>query len=104
LIHSMVGTLRLLLDEQCSEIGPLARISVGVEGIVDGDGKIFLSSPVIDVGNIPIGAALEREFGAPAELANECNMIAEALRWRAPDRYGPNFAAVLMTIGIGMGL
>ena len=104
LIHSMVDTLRLLLDEQCSEIGPLARISVGVEGIVDGDGKIFLSSPVIDVGNIPIGAALEREFGAPAELANECNMIAEALRWRAPDRYGPNFAAVLMTIGIGMGL
>lgn len=104
LIRSMVGTMRLLLDEQCSEIGPLARISVGVEGIVDGDGKIFLSSPVIDVGNIPIGAALEREFGAPAELANECNMIAEALRWRAPDRYGPNFAAVLMTIGIGMGL
>ena len=104
LISSMIDALRSLLDEQCDEIGPLARISVGVEGIVDGDGKVFLSSPVIDVGDIPIGAALEREFGAPAELANECNMIAEALRWRAPERYGSNFAAVLMTIGIGMGL
>lgn len=104
LTHTMIDTLRLLLDELGDRAGPIARISVGVEGIVDGDGRIFLSSPVIDVGNIPIGAALEREFDAPAELANECNMIAEALRWRAPERYGQNFAAVLMTIGIGMGL
>lgn len=104
LIDAMIATLRALLDEQCDEVGPLARITVGVEGIVDGDGKVFLSSPVIDVRDIPIGAALEAEFGAPVELANECNMIAEALRWRAPERYGPNFAAVLMTVGIGMGL
>jgi predicted NBD/HSP70 family sugar kinase len=100
----MIATLRAALDEQCDQVGPLARITVGVEGIVDGDGKVFLSSPVIDVRDIPIGAAMEAEFGAPVELANECNMIAEALRWRAPERYGLNFAAVLMTIGIGMGL
>ena len=104
LIDATVSTLRSLLDEQEQEIGPLARISVGVEGIVDGAGRMFLSSPVIDVQNIALGEALEREFTAPAELANECNMIAEALRWRAPERYGPNFAAVVLTIGIGMGL
>lgn len=104
LTDSMIATLRAVLDEQCDEVGPLARITVGVEGIVDGEGKVFLSSPVIDVRDIPVGAALEAEFGAPVELGNECNMIAEALRWRAPERYGQNFAAVLMTIGIGMGL
>lgn len=104
LIDATVSTLRSLLDERAPEIGPLARISVGVEGIVDGAGRVFLSSPVIDVQNIPLGEALEREFMAPAELANECNMIAEALRWRAPERYGPNFAAVVLTVGIGMGL
>jgi predicted NBD/HSP70 family sugar kinase len=104
LIEVTVSTLRSLLDEQEREIGPLARISVGVEGIVDGAGRVFLSSPVIDEQNIPLGEALEREFMAPAELANECNMIAEALHWRAPERYGSNFAAVVMTIGIGMGL
>jgi len=104
LIDATMTTLRSLLDEQDREIGPLARIAVGVEGIVDGAGRVFLSSPVIDVQDIPLGEALEREFMAPAELANECNMIAEALRWRAPERYGPNFATVVMTIGIGMGL
>lgn len=104
LTRAMIDTLRAVLDEQCEEVGPLARITVGVEGIVDGDGKVFLSSPVIDVRDIPVGVGLEAEFGAPVELANECNMIAEALRWRAPERYGPNFAAVLMTVGIGMGL
>ncbi len=104
LIAATISTLRSLLDAQEQEIGPLARIAVGAEGIVDGAGRVFLSSPVIDVQNIPLGEALEREFMAPVELANECNMIAEALRWRAPDRYGPNFAAVVLTIGIGMGL
>jgi predicted NBD/HSP70 family sugar kinase len=104
LIDATVSALRSLLDGQEQEIGPLARISVGVEGIVDGSGRILLSSPVIDVQDIPLGEALEREFMAPAELANECNMIAEALRWRAPERYGPNFAAVVLTVGIGMGL
>lgn len=104
LIDVTVSTLRSLLDEQEREIGPLARVSVGVEGIVDGAGRVFLSSPVIDEQNIHLGEALEREFVAPAELANECNMIAEALHWRAPERYGPNFAAVVLTIGIGMGL
>lgn len=104
LIDVTVSTLRSLLDAQAREIGPLARISVGVEGIVDGAGRVFLSSPVIDEQNIHLGEALEREFMVPAELANECNMIAEALHWRAPERYGSNFAAVVMTIGIGMGL
>lgn len=104
LTDAMIGTLRAVLDDQCDEVGPLARITVGVEGIVDGDGKVFLSSPVTDERDIAIGAALEAEFGAAVELANECNMIAEALRWRAPERYGPNFAAILMTVGIGMGL
>jgi predicted NBD/HSP70 family sugar kinase len=104
LIEATVSTLRSLIDEQDREIGPLARIAVGVEGIVDGAGRLFLSSPVIDVQDIALSEALEREFMAPSELANECNMIAEALRWRAPERYGQNFAAVLMTVGIGMGL
>ena len=104
LIAATVSALRSLLDAQDRPVGPLARIAVGVEGIVDGAGRVFLSSPVIDVQDIPLGEALEREFMVPAELANECNMIAEALRWRAPERYGPNFAAVVMTVGIGMGL
>ena len=104
LIEATVSTLRSLLDGQERAIGPLARISVGVEGIVDGAGLVFLSSPVIDVRDIPLGAALEREFTARAELANEGNMIAEALHWRAPERYGANFAAIVVTIGIGMGL
>jgi predicted NBD/HSP70 family sugar kinase len=104
LIAATISTLRSLLVAHADASGPLSRIGVGVEGIVDGAGKVFLSSPVIDVRNIPLGEALEDEFGVPVELSNECNMIAEALRWRAPERYGPNFAAVVLTIGVGMGL
>ena len=60
LTAAMTGTLRAALDEQGDAIGPLARIGVGVEGIVDGDGKVFLSSPVVDVRDIPVAACSKR--------------------------------------------
>jgi len=96
--------LRAMLDMHLADRGPLLRISAAVEGIVDADRKTLLSSPVIDLLNVPLGDQLEEAFGVAVEVSNEGNMIAEALHWRAPERYGDNFAAVLLSMGVGMGL
>ena len=47
---------------------------------------------------------LEGEFGIPATVENDCNMMAVALRWRNPERYRDDFIAILLSHGIGMGL
>lgn len=100
----VISAMRRLLDRQGPDLAPLGRIAIGVEGIVDADGQTLLSSPVTGTCDVHLGQALERAFGASVEIANESNMIAEALRWKAPDRYGSNFATVLLSVGVGMGL
>ncbi|MDB5524638.1 MAG: hypothetical protein JWM58_2401 [Rhizobium sp.] len=104
LTDAVISVLRRLLDRQGSGLAPLGRIAIGVEGIVDADGQTLLSSPVTGRSDVRLGQALENAFGASVEIANESNMIAEALRWKAPDRYGTDFASVLLSVGVGMGL
>lgn len=101
---AVIATLRRLVDMHGSEIGPLQRITVGAEGIVDANGSTLLSSPATISTDVHLGAALTDAFGINVEVYNESNMIAEALHWKAPDRYGSDFAAVLISVGVGMGL
>jgi predicted NBD/HSP70 family sugar kinase len=82
----------------------LAHIAVGVQGVTDIGGTMMLWSPVTTQRDLPIKAWLEDYFGAPTHVSNDCDMIALALHWREPERYGDNFAAVLLAHGVGMGL
>ena len=104
LIALVIRTVRRALNSSDVDKTELGRIAIGTEGIVDADGQTILSAPVSIHSNIRLGQALDRAFDTTVEIANESNMIAEALRWRAPERYGEDFATVLMSVGIGMGL
>jgi predicted NBD/HSP70 family sugar kinase len=104
LCEAVAAALRHLLAAQPSGRPQLARIAIGAEGIVDADGQTLVSSPVTRAGSIPLGRVLSDEFATTVEMVNESNMIAEALRWKAPDRYGSDFATVLLSVGVGMGL
>ncbi|NQW00270.1 MAG: ROK family transcriptional regulator [Rhodospirillales bacterium] len=82
----------------------LQRISIGIQGVIDIDGAIMLWSPISRQTDLPIKQWLEDHFAAPTHVSNDCDMIARALNWRDPLRYGRNFAAVLLADGVGMGL
>ena len=99
-----VAALKDLHGRTLHRIGPLQSILVSVEGIVDVEGTALLWSPFIDDDKVPIKAAFEEAFGVPTSLSNDAVLIAEALRWSSAEQYGDNFAAVLLSNGIGMGL
>lgn len=80
------------------------RIVFAVQGVTDAEGNEVLWSPILAHHQIPFGPVLAEIFGVPVSLQNDCNMIATALRWKNPERYGENFVAVLLSHGIGMGL
>ena len=104
LCNVVVSAMRRLLDRESKGRPPISRIAIGAEGIVDAAGQTLLSSPVTGTTDVHLGQALQKAFGASVEIANESNMIAEALHWKAPDRYGTDFASVLLSVGVGMGL
>lgn len=101
---AMVGCIRQAL-KMCGRSGKrLKRIAVGVQGVTDVDGTEMLWSPVTKVGRLPIMSWLEGVFDVSVRVSNDCDMMAYALNWLEPQRFGENFAAVLLSHGVGMGL
>ncbi|MEC9343043.1 MAG: ROK family transcriptional regulator, partial [Pseudomonadota bacterium] len=104
LADAMVTTLREAFSTSATPLGPLRHIAMGVQGVTDSAGTTMLWSPITRHTDLRLGEMLGEAFGVPAMLANDCNMIAKALKRRDPDRFGASFAAVLLSHGIGMGL
>ncbi len=103
--------IRALLDrsiagvlETAGKDDRLRRIVVGVQGPTDIDGSRLLWSPVIEHRDLPIAAWLSERFGVPVKVRNDCDMIAQSLHWHEPERFGTDFAAVLLSYGVGMAL
>jgi predicted NBD/HSP70 family sugar kinase len=103
-IGLLSGIVDILLEQTGVSRTQVARIAVAVEGIVDGAGSQIMCAPVADVHNVPLAQTLEAEFSTRVEILNDCNAVAEGLSWRAPERYGQNFAVVLLSMGVGLGL
>ncbi len=83
---------------------PVMRITMAVQGITDAAGRKLLWSPITPHGDIAFADLLEAAADAPAGVENDCNMIAVALKSRAPESAGDNLIAVLLSNGIGMGM
>ena len=79
-------------------------IVMAVQGRTDAEGRDLLWSPIAAGRNVHLSEYLQEKFDCPVTVANDCSMIAEALRWQEPERYGRNCLAVLLSHGIGMGL
>ncbi|MEZ5810336.1 MAG: ROK family transcriptional regulator [Rhizobiaceae bacterium] len=82
----------------------LKRIVVGVQGTTDIDGQTMLWSPITEHRDLPIAAWLSADLDVPVQVWNDCNMIAQSLHWQEPEEFDSDFAAVLLSYGVGMGL
>ncbi len=104
LIAECVAMLRRRLEHKAREGRPVLRIVLAIQGITDAQGRSMLWSPITPHTDIPFADLLEAEFSVPVTVENDSNMMAEALRWRDPQRYRDDFIAILLSHGIGMGL
>ncbi len=96
--------VRRQLDARGPAAPPVRRIALAIQGITDSHARTMLWSPITPHTDIAFADLLEEEFAIPATMENDCNMMAEALRWRDPRRYRDDFIAILLSHGIGMGL
>ncbi|MEI9408684.1 ROK family protein [Mesorhizobium salmacidum] len=104
LIGECTAIVRRRLEDPDLDVRSIARIALAIQGITDTEARAMLWSPITPQTDIPFADILEAEFGIPATMENDCNMMAVALRWRDPERYRDDFIAILLSHGIGMGL
>lgn len=104
LIGECVAIVRRRFEDPDLDVASIARIALAIQGITDTEARAMLWSPITPQTDIAFADILEAEFGIPATMENDCNMMAVALRWRDPRRYRDDFIAILLSHGIGMGL
>ncbi|MEP1206473.1 MAG: ROK family transcriptional regulator [Rhizobiaceae bacterium] len=102
--RAVISSIQGALDRAKSDKQVLRHIELGFQGVTDVSGNSILWTPICAEQNIPIKSWLESHFGVSAHIANDCDLIAQALNWRDPVKYGENFATVLLAHGVGMGL
>ncbi|MDD2867747.1 ROK family transcriptional regulator [Neomegalonema sp.] len=103
LLEATADAIRETLAQGPTPRAPI-RISLGVQGVTDAAGTRMIWSPVTHERDIPFAARLEAEFAAPVFVANDCAAIVQGLRNREPKRHAGDFAAILLSHGVGMGL
>lgn len=110
-LSTLTASRQELLDAAVSAVQEITcggaeflRIAFAVQGITDAEASTLLWSPITPQSDVPFGPTLEKVFNVPVTVQNDCNMMALALRWLKPERYGDNFVAILLSHGIGMGL
>ena len=104
LLSAISSVFERAINNGNGAIKHLMHIAVGVQGTTDVHNEDLLWSPITRNKNIPISSYLAKKFDTTASLHNDCNMIACALRWKEPETYHSDFAAILLSHGIGMGL
>lgn len=103
LVAECIDTIRAVIDgSPCA--GAVLRLGLAVQGVTDSMSSTLLWSPITPHQHIPFASRIEDALALPVTVENDCNMIAEALRWRDPERYRKDFIAILLSHGIGMGL
>lgn len=103
-IHQLLRRSIAGVLEKTVSVRQLKRIVVGVQGTTDTGGGKLLWSPVTRHRDLPVADWLSSDFGVPVRVWNDCDMIAKSLHWQNPDAFGANFAAILLSYGVGMGL
>jgi predicted NBD/HSP70 family sugar kinase len=104
--EELIGECLAMVRRRLGEAGGrrIMRTVLAVQGTTDAGRRTMLWSPITPHSGIAFADRLEDAFNIPVTVENDCNMIAEALKWRDPERYRDDFIAILLSHGIGMGL
>jgi len=111
-IKTLTSNLFKLLDKTLSEKPvyrtTLKHIAVVYQGAVTSDNNRLLWSPITNLQNFDLVSLLKNQYGVDATVLNDCKVIASALYQAQLSSNGKNnnnnFAAILLSYGIGLGL
>ena len=100
----LIQEINEFLNEHDLESRSIVRIGIAAQRLIDSRNGIILWSPAFNNRNIHVIAPFQEAFGIPCSIANDTNMIAEALMSRERYSFTGNAVIVFMGYGVGMGL
>lgn len=98
----IAGMIRAVAGPE--EIASAAGIGVATAGPVSLETGTVVNPPNLPFRGIPIAAPLEKEFGLPVRLANDCHAGAIGEAYFGAGRLCRNFVYITISTGIGAGI
>lgn len=102
--HQVASDIKDFLASRRMTPKRLSRIEVAVQGVADSKAGNIVWSPAFRALNLPIVGPIRDLLGIPCSIANDANMIAEAVLGLDRNRYGGTVAVAFIGYGVGMGL
>lgn len=102
-LHEKITAGVIDVTDQC-DAEQLRTICVGFQGVIDTHSGDLLWSPILSMDKVPLGKLLQKQYGVPVSVHNDCGLIATALYGQENKKLGDSFAAVLFSHGIGLGM
>lgn len=103
-VAGLVSLIRDFFKAESIELANVAEIRVAAQGFVNSADGTIVWSPAFAARNIPIAHGLSRSLQIDCVVANDANMIAQALHLRNPVEFGGTFCAIMIGYGVGAGL
>jgi predicted NBD/HSP70 family sugar kinase len=100
----VAGEIATFLTRHKVRRAKVARIAVAVQGVANSQEGTIVWSPAFARRNIPVCAPVTRRLGIACTIANDANLMAEALIGSDPARFSGTAAIVFIGYGVGMGL
>lgn len=101
LIQLFINQVQEIIKNSNLSKEQIIGIGIGMHGVVDAKDGVALYAPNFDLENIPIKAALEKEFQLPVKVENDAKALALGEKWFG---YGINIQnMVCLNVGNGIG-
>lgn len=99
-----IGERLALLRSRNPAAGPLRRVAISVQGIVERDGSGLRWSPIAHLANRPFAGELAEMLALPVTLLKRGGLLAEGARWLDPALRDASVATVFVGSTVAMGM
>ena len=87
-----------------SEKEEIVAVGVGAAGQIDHHAGVIVSSPNMNISEMPLGAILNKHFGKPTVICNDVEAAALGESLHGSGKSYKNFVCVFVGTGIGAGI
>jgi predicted NBD/HSP70 family sugar kinase len=107
--HTPAAVTRVLVDVVQTLRGaagsqPILGVGIGMAGVMDYRREVVRYATYYGWENLPLGAMLEQQLDLPVVLDNDVNALAVAEHWFGAGRGVPDFLALSIGRGVGLGM
>ena len=101
---TLLSTIGSLSGDATGMDMPVAAVAIGIPAMLDPDTGFALAGPNVQWLGFPLADRLKQDLDVPFTIDNDANLAALGHAWRGQGKSVPNFAAIVLGMGIGAAI